>query len=452
MAKKKSNPETQVITLDQVDVNKLPELQGWREKLIAIDKENPVIKEIKNHKTYEKAKKHRHNRRQGRYEVQNSDKNIVSRLNEIKNESKTIHTELIYIVLSGEEEQDKFIKDYEAKKEQERLEKERKEQERKDKIKEEINLFYSDWKAVLSEMEFNEIEDAKKTIVAQLEEKDEKDFEEFQEDFNEKVTLLREQFKERSAYLKQQEEDRIAREKLAEEKAELARKEKEKYERDQKRNNEMQPYIVFIRNYPAMLEMDEETYQEQLAAIKKGAEFEWKCQREEREKRDAEAEKLRKERAELEAEKKRIADAKAEADRNNPILPNTIFNKKREEAKAEFEKEFPLTPDQAFKPADEQLVEEWDKAKTHEKPAQIKIDGEWSSDYFDATAKEQEVVEPETVETEEELEVWDLPEETPKQIADKIEALAWEIRNDFSDPRSECRRIVDLCEKLRQLL
>lgn len=51
----------------------------------------------------------------------------------------------------------------------------------------------------------------------------------------------------------------------------------------------------------------------------------------------------------------------------------------------------------------------------------------------------------------EEENVWDLPEETKGEIIDKIQALAWLIRNDWSDPRGECRKIVELCEKLKLL-
>jgi len=51
----------------------------------------------------------------------------------------------------------------------------------------------------------------------------------------------------------------------------------------------------------------------------------------------------------------------------------------------------------------------------------------------------------------EEESAWDLPEETKDEIIDKIAALACEIRNDWSDPRDECRGIVKLCEKLKLL-
>ncbi len=43
---------------------------------------------------------------------------------------------------------------------------------------------------------------------------------------------------------------------------------------------------------------------------------------------------------------------------------------------------------------------------------------------------------------------WDMPEETPTEIAQKIESLAQDIRNDWTDPRSGCRKIAELCRKL----
>ena len=51
----------------------------------------------------------------------------------------------------------------------------------------------------------------------------------------------------------------------------------------------------------------------------------------------------------------------------------------------------------------------------------------------------------------EEESAWDLPETTEEEIINKISALAWEIRNDWSDPREECRKIVALCESLKEL-
>jgi len=46
----------------------------------------------------------------------------------------------------------------------------------------------------------------------------------------------------------------------------------------------------------------------------------------------------------------------------------------------------------------------------------------------------------------------DMPETTALEIINKIAALAWDIRSDWSDPRNECRAIVRLTEKLKEIL
>lgn len=46
----------------------------------------------------------------------------------------------------------------------------------------------------------------------------------------------------------------------------------------------------------------------------------------------------------------------------------------------------------------------------------------------------------------------DLKEDTPLEIIDKIYANASDIRSDWSDPRTECRDIWRLCEKLKEVL
>ncbi len=51
-----------------------------------------------------------------------------------------------------------------------------------------------------------------------------------------------------------------------------------------------------------------------------------------------------------------------------------------------------------------------------------------------------------------ELDAFDMPEETKAEIINKIKGLADRIRNDWSDPRGEIKRIKLLCEKLRKLI
>ncbi len=46
---------------------------------------------------------------------------------------------------------------------------------------------------------------------------------------------------------------------------------------------------------------------------------------------------------------------------------------------------------------------------------------------------------------------YQMPETTKLEIIDKIQALAYEIRMDWIDPRGECRMIRELCNKLKQM-
>jgi colicin import membrane protein len=65
-------------------------------------------------------------------------------------------------------------------------------------------------------------------------------------------------------------------------KAENDRLQKEKDEADKRmeaRSNELKPYIVFIRDYNALIKSDEADYQKQFADIKKGAEDHWEYER-----------------------------------------------------------------------------------------------------------------------------------------------------------------------------
>lgn len=78
----------------------------------------------------------------------------------------------------------------------------------------------------------------------------------------------------------------------------------------EKRNNELRPFIIFIRDYDKMVNMEESEYQKELADIKKGAEQHYKLETEK--KAQAEA-KLKAEREEKEKLLKADADRKAEA-------------------------------------------------------------------------------------------------------------------------------------------
>lgn len=117
--------------------------------------------------------------------------------------------------------------------------------------------------------------------------------------------------------------------------------------RDEKRNNELRPYIVFIRDYNKMLLLPDNEYLNEFKDIKKGAELQWDADRKEqarkaKEQEDAKitADKLAKEKAKLEAELKAKSDAEEKA--RKEASDKAIADQK---AKAEAEKKAASAPD-----------------------------------------------------------------------------------------------------------
>ena len=148
----------------------------------------------------------------------------------------------------------------------------------------------------------------------------------------------------REAEEKRRKEEEAEREKVRLENERLKKEAEELKALREKRSQELAPYVVFIREYSKVLDMDEETYQKEFADIKQGAEAQWEADRqkaaeeekernrlideqkkkniEEAKKRKEAEEKAEKERKDreaaekaLEAEKQRQAEAAAEAER-----------------------------------------------------------------------------------------------------------------------------------------
>lgn len=279
--------EVQVIDLDNLEANLLPELQGWREKQLAIVNDNPYVA-IEDNSTYEEAKKARTALVTARTDVQKQEKTIASKLKAFRTKVSEASQELIDITLPHEEKQQDEVRRYEAIKEAEKAEKERIEQERKDKILSGIDAFYQSWKQKISQMTFDQRGDVGTAFETQAQEFSEKELEEFEMDFAEKKNLLEKQLDERVAFLTEQEEARVERERLAEERAAFEKQQAEARAQAEKE---------------AKAKAEQEAKERE---AREAAEAKAKAERE------AAEEKLRKEREELEAEKKRIADAEAE--------------------------------------------------------------------------------------------------------------------------------------------
>lgn len=93
----------------------------------------------------------------------------------------------------------------------------------------------------------------------------------------------------------------------------LRKQAQDRQDKTNKRTASMQPYVVFIRDYNGMLEMDEDSFEKELSDVKKGAELHWEQERIKEEKTKAIENELRakKEKEERE-ERERIAKEKAD--------------------------------------------------------------------------------------------------------------------------------------------
>ncbi|MDV3612654.1 hypothetical protein CMU81_02290 [Elizabethkingia anophelis] len=300
------NTLQKTFSIESLDVNSLPELQGLKEKQIQIRDSNPYV-EITDNKTYEEAKKARTTLVSARTDIEKQEKVISKKINDFKSAVKDVHIELINITKPSEDKQQDEVRRYEAVKEAEKAEKERLEQERINKIKTIIDTIISDANYRIKNLAFADIasfsadleENVYKINVAQ--------FEEFELDFNEKLIQVKNNLSEKIQALTEAENQRLEKlrleeeaKRLAEERAEIERKRKEDEEK---------------------LAAERKAEEDRLAKIKADQEAELQKERDriasEKAKQDEE---LAAKQAEIEAENKKIQDeknrlAKIESDR-----------------------------------------------------------------------------------------------------------------------------------------
>lgn len=324
----------ETMELEKVNTSTFPELQGWKEKQLAIVRDNPFI-EIEDNKTYELAKKSRTNLVSARTDIQNQDKLIASRLKNLRSRAGELSRELIAITLPHEGKQQLEVKIHEATKEAEKAEKERIEQERKATIQNLVNDFYALWKNNIAKLQFAQIEQVQIELNKDLEGQDVEELEEFELDWAEKTAWLRSQIEERVKFLTEQEAARVEREELA--------KERKVFEDLQKQAK-------------AKTKKEEaERAKREAKEIAAWAEVE-AAQKAEREDQQREIQRQRKE---LEAEKKRIADGEAkkqaaiEAERAEK---EAIFAKEKADAEEKEGKEAEAKRMEALKPDKEKAL------------------------------------------------------------------------------------------------
>ncbi|WP_086985253.1 hypothetical protein [Elizabethkingia miricola] len=300
------NTLQKTFSIESLDVNSLPELQGLKEKQIHIRDSNPYV-EIIDNKTYEDAKKARTTLVSARTDIEKQEKVISKKINDFKSAVKDVHIELINITKPSEDKQQDEVRRYEAVKEAEKAEKERLEQERINNIKIKIDTLISEAYDIIKILRFSDIDSLSSDFEENLYKTELAQFEEFELDFNEKLIHVKNSLSEKIQALTESENQRLEKlrleeeaKRLAEERAEIERKRKEDEEK---------------------LAAERKAEEDRLAKIKADQEAKLQKEREriaaEKAKQDEE---LAAKRAEIEAENKKIQDeknrlAQVEADR-----------------------------------------------------------------------------------------------------------------------------------------
>ena len=155
----------------------------------------------------------------------------------------------------------------------------------------------------------------------------------------------------KDAFDKEQEAIQAENDRLQREAAKTEKLAKEKAELRGKRENELRPYIIFIRDYATLIEKPEADYQKELSDIKKGAKLHYEAENVKALKEEADKQALAKKNEELQkqisAEKQRKEDEEAKriADEQNTLK------------QAEKAKEMPVK-DQLLKWIDNMSIEE----------------------------------------------------------------------------------------------
>ncbi|WP_233881843.1 coiled-coil domain-containing protein [Tenacibaculum piscium] len=229
-----SNKSTEikaVLSLNDININSLSELQGWKEKQEQLVIDNPFI-EIKDNKTFIEAKKRRTNLLKGRTLIEGQDKLLASQLKQFRGKVANVSKELITISLPFEEAQQAEVKRYEAFKAKEKLEKQRLEAERIEEIQNKIEAIYLDAKSKVNALKHSGINDF--DLLNLLSEIDPKQFQEFESKFNENLSELKCLFVEKKQQLESAEKQRIEAERLAQERKVLEKQKQELAEKQKK--------------------------------------------------------------------------------------------------------------------------------------------------------------------------------------------------------------------------
>jgi hypothetical protein len=217
MAKQVKN---EIIDLSKFKSENLPELQGKKESIAEVIKNNP-IKDVIDNSSYEDMKKSRTAVKTLRTGLERESKEVVSKLKAIVIESvKTQYESLIQEVRLAEEVRQEKVSAWEEVKELERLEKVRLEEERINGIKETIAEFKENWEKEISVMQYENIQDIKDGYSISVSEVDRNLLQEYDVLFEQATNYIDDVFQNKISTLTEQENIRVENLVIAEKKSE----------------------------------------------------------------------------------------------------------------------------------------------------------------------------------------------------------------------------------------
>lgn len=203
--------KTEVMDLSKFKSSNLPELQGKKESIAEVIKNNP-IKDITDNASYEDMKKSRTAVKTLRTSLERESKDVISKLKTIVIDSvKSEYETLILGVVAAELERQSKVDVWEAKKEEERKEKLRLEEERVDGIKAKINDFRDIWSTAFDLIKFENLEECENEFTKSLElvNQGRSEFQEFEVLFDRVVGDLLAKFTDKKKTIEEQEQIRL---------------------------------------------------------------------------------------------------------------------------------------------------------------------------------------------------------------------------------------------------
>lgn len=202
--------EVQLLDLSEAKKGLIANLKKFEKDQKQLVKDNPYI-EIVDRETYEEAKKRRTALVKGRTGFNEQEKVIKQNLNGLKKDaSDYINDVLIPITKPFEDKQQEEVKRWEAELEKKREEKAEQERQRIQLIRDKSDLFEATLSAIIVKMNINNIKEQKLAFEETIEvTKKETDFEEYEIVVDEMINRQREDFDEKVSRIKEAENNRI---------------------------------------------------------------------------------------------------------------------------------------------------------------------------------------------------------------------------------------------------